>query len=301
MKSRLLLLLVSVLSLTMFACSSDDNSLIGPVGSDTSQLDSDSSSGGDSDTDTDTDSDSDTDGDTDGDNYLIATYRDFKSTHTDFERFYPDGDNPDEYDGPEKPCLNMVLPDLGADKTPQFNTAQKGTCDEDRGDGWIINFNHIESATSFADWYHDVDGVNIPIEKKIFLTLQSDGTYLFEDDTFFPLGVDEGFGAEDGQVDKNGTAQNFLFTTEIHTAFTYEGGEVFTFTGDDDLWLFIDDKLAVDIGGLHEKTTKSVNLDDLGLSKGTQYNMDIFHAERHTTDSNFRITTTIKKFITSID
>ena len=32
---------------------------------------------------------------------------------------------------------------------------------------------------------------------------------------------------------------------------------------------------------------------ELGISPGTSYPMDIFHAERHTGSSNFRIETTI--------
>jgi fibro-slime domain-containing protein len=83
------------------------------------------------------------------------------------------------------------------------------------------------------------------------------------------------------------------FTTEIHTVFTYMGGESFTFTGDDDVWVFINKKLVIDIGGVHGNSPGSVNLDNLGLTMGINYPLDVFHAERHTTQSNFRIDTTI--------
>jgi fibro-slime domain-containing protein len=103
-----------------------------------------------------------------------------------------------------------------------------------------------------------------------------------------------GFGEE-------GQPHNFHFTTEIHTRFTYRGGERFTFTGDDDLWLFINDRLAIDLGGLHPQLSATVDLDAsaaaLGLEAGETYPMDIFHAERHTDASNFHVETTIDCFV----
>lgn len=72
-----------------------------------------------------------------------------------------------------------------------------------------------------------------------------------------------------------------------------KGLEVFTFTGDDDLWVFIDDTLAIDLGGVHGAMTQSVGLDTLGLTVGNTYDFDLFFAERHTVASNFRIDTSI--------
>ena len=95
----------------------------------------------------------------------------------------------------------------------------------------------------------------------------------------------------------DGKQHDFGFTTEIHTQFKYAGGEQFTFTGDDDLWVFINKKLAIDLGGLHSPETSTVALDAsaamLGLAQGGVYPLDLFHAERHTEGSTFRVDTTL--------
>jgi len=89
------------------------------------------------------------------------------------------------------------------------------------------------------------------------------------------------------------------YTTEVHTYFEYRGNETFKFSGDDDFWAFINGKLAIDIGGVHGKESDEIKLDTyaheeaLNLTVGKVYTMDIFHAERHFKESNFKITTSL--------
>jgi fibro-slime domain-containing protein len=148
----------------------------------------------------------------------------------------------------------------------------------------------------YDQWYRYTQGVNLPFIVRLFFAPQANGLFTFQSSLFFPLD-NAGFGNTPGVTGNDGKSHNFSFTTELHTQFKYSGGETFTFIGDDDVWVFINNQLAVDLGGLHVPETGSVNLDasatTLGLTKGNTYDLDLFHAERHDPGSNFRIDTNL--------
>jgi fibro-slime domain-containing protein len=91
----------------------------------------------------------------------------------------------------------------------------------------------------------------------------------------------------------NGGYHNFGFTMKAVAEFEYVPGQYFEFNGDDDVWVFINKQLVVDIGGQHTKKFSSVNLDTLGLIPGKTYPFHIFYAERKVSQSNFMMRTSM--------
>ena len=86
---------------------------------------------------------------------------------------------------------------------------------------------------------------------------------------------------------------------ELGAEFEYVPGQTFYFRGDDDVWVFIDSQLVVDIGGVHGPVEGKVDLDTLGLIKGQTYQFKLFFAERHCCGSNFKMVTSINLRTTS--
>lgn len=210
---------------------------------------------------------------------LTGTLRDFKAKngsvgHPDFER------NPSTDTTPQGTKFGygldtgIITPTLGQDSKPIYAGGSYSTT----------------TKANFDQWFRDVPGVNVSKSYPITLTKKvgTTNTYSFDNagQQFFPL---------DGQLMGNeNRTHNYHFTYELNTNFTYKGGETFDFSGDDDVWVFINGKKVIDIGGVHGKTPSSVNLDSLGLTPGKTYELNFFFAERHTSESNFKIETTLE-------
>jgi fibro-slime domain-containing protein len=146
----------------------------------------------------------------------------------------------------------------------------------------------------FDEWYRNVPGVNIPFAVDLWLEPAGD-KFVFASSCFFPL---DGHGFDEtSTAGCDNQPHNFHFTTELHSTFEYKGGEVFTFIGDDDVYVYINRQLVVDLHGIHPAMEGSVYLDDvageLGLEIGQVYELDLFQAERQCCGSNFRIETTL--------
>jgi fibro-slime domain-containing protein len=128
-----------------------------------------------------------------------------------------------------------------------------------------------------------------------------------------------------------GMQRNFYFTSEARYLFRFAGGETLSFFGDDDVWVYLNGHLVLDLGAPHERMKGEVVMDatgasatwrisvqnlqtgadqpipgamgsgtvtGLGMEVGKTYEIAIFHADRHPRESNYQLT--LQGFATNI-
>ena len=209
---------------------------------------------------------------------LSGTARDFRGYDLAADGALPRGhvDFENKNGGPE---TGIVAARLGADGRPVYAKESVASA----------NTNGREP---FDQWFRDTPTVNLA--EPLALTLTRDaatGRYVFDDQTFYPLDG-SGFvalGREPLRTGNDSVAHNFSFTVELHDELLYDGGERIMIRGDDDIWLFVDGRLALDLGGVHGPLSATADLDTLGLVRGRVYDLDLFVAERHTSASSLRV------------
>jgi fibro-slime domain-containing protein len=195
----------------------------------------------------------------------------------------------------------VVLGTLGPDRKPQYNPAVNTTLSK------------TSSKANFDTWYRDSKYCKTVVDT-ITLLGQPNGTFMYDHSSyyssdlkmwlrpaFFPLD-NKGWAAPGGPeipflgtCDLDNSKHNFSFTSELRYWFEFKGGETLDFIGDDDVWVFLNGTLAVDLGGIHEAAEGAITLDGptatkFNLTKGNVYEIALFQAERKQTRSSYKLT-----------
>ncbi len=205
----------------------------------------------------------------------------------DFAEDHPDMEPCDEVDCRSE--TGMLEAALGPDDKPVLSASR-------------ATDSTVHSAETFNQWFNDVEGVNVAVPFALRITTQR---YLPPQKIGFDsadpppaspagFGVDpEGFFPID-ELNATTRPHNYSFTYEVTSFIEYTGGETLTVRGDDDIFVFIDKKLVIDLGGIHLPQEATVDLDDLGLEPDRAYDFRLFFAERHVEQSNLFLSTTAR-------
>lgn len=227
---------------------------------------------------------------------MAAVVRDFSREHPDFDFGSLSGD----YN-----ARGVVLTTIGANRKPIFNSSASA------------NIKPPITFSKFDQWW-TTDSLNPDPKLRNYescidipMSKSSDGSWEYDsyrdspDHSFFPVEANNKHPEETVQATYFDTSlvpvykgsvpfkRNGNFCMESHANFIYQPGQKFSFRGDDDVWVFINDKLVVDLGGVHIPQSQTVDMDKQGLKADSTYKWDLFYCDRQPSGSSLRIKTSI--------
>lgn len=146
----------------------------------------------------------------------------------------------------------------------------------------------VTSSDTFDQWYRDDLDVNLSMRHTLRLVRNLDGVYEYLDDEFYPV--------DDRLFGNQSRPHNYDFTFEATFSFIYNAcrEQFFELYGKDDIYLFIDNHLVIDSGGILHGRPQTIELDRLNLSDGRAYQVKLFYANRNVRLSKLNIRTNIE-------
>jgi fibro-slime domain-containing protein len=195
-----------------------------------------------------------------------------------------------------------------------------------------------KTLTQLTTAIYDTSYKNVVVQQNLVFTYvaASHGQYQFQKNDFFPLDAsgfqtppatpDPTINFDGNPLNRTTNTHNYSFAAHIHRDFTYTNGAtpadqlIFEFRGDDDMWVFINNTLVLDLGGIHNTihgafvlangnayvwehfnnndmsdtmTALAKPVVNLGLIDGATATIDIFYCERQSTGSDIEVTSNI--------
>ena len=168
--------------------------------------------------------------------------------------------------------------------------------------------NHIPNrgvkGDNFTRWFSAVDGKSKAYAGTLGLKFnKSTASFSYENNEFYPL---NSISVPDEAVNRDGNNHLFTFNLGVPVQVLADGNEEFSIYADDDTWVYVGDKIVIDMGGVHDATTARFKINNEGevysavdgeemaytgvkLTRDTGAVVRIFHADRDSVDSIFSI------------